>query len=710
MRTLLIDNYDSFTYNLAQYLHQVSGVAPVVVLGDTAWESVPLNEVDAIVVSPGPGHPGRAGDFGIGRDAILRSGLPVLGVCLGHQGIAECYGGTVGLAPQPMHGRMSEIRHDAAELFAGLPTPLRVVRYHSLAVTTLPDVLEATAWTDDGVVMALRHRTLPQWGVQFHPESIGTERGLHMIANFLDLARDARPAAHIAPVMSPPPKAPIPTARYDVHVRVLNCLPDPDRLSRHLGGPSSFWLDSSAEVDGGARFSFLGPGDGPLTEHLHYDVATRTVTVRSAAGIRTEAVTGFLDYLAEQTSTRSLTTVPEVPFEFTGGWVGYLGYELKAETGGSSAHPSTTADAQMVFADRLVTLDHRDRCTYLLTLSAAGGDTDAASGWLDSTASAVLAMQSSERRRAAGSRAPLSAPPPGVRSRHDDDAYRAAIAECLELITAGESYEICLTNQLTVPFGGDAADLYRALRRVNPAPYAAFLSFPGVAVLSASPERFLRITAAGDVESKPIKGTRARGDTPDADAAARLDLATDEKDRAENLMIVDLVRNDLNRVCESGSVHVPVLFDVETHAHVHQLVSTVEGRLRAGLSAVDCVRAAFPGGSMTGAPKRRTMDIIDRLEGGPRGVYSGALGWFSLSGAADLSIVIRTVVVANGTASIGTGGAIVALSDPEAELREMHLKAEALLSVLAVHGRPQLARFDGIPSEKPSCGPSGMLR
>jgi len=225
------------------------------------------------------------------------------------------------------------------------------------------------------------------------------------------------------------------------------------------------------------------------------------------------------------------------------------------------------------------------------------------------------------------------------------------------------------------------------LRRISPVPYGAFLRFPGVAVLSASPERFLTVDPYGAVESKPIKGTRPRGATPAEDEELRADLLGREKDRAENLMIVDLVRNDLNTVCEVGSVHVPRLFHVETYAPVHQLVSTIRGRLRPGVSAVGCVRAAFPGGSMTGAPKIRTMEIIDRLERGPRGVYSGAMGWFSLSGAVDLSIVIRTLVAADDRVTFGVGGAIVALSKPEEEFEEIVVKSRAMVAAVAATAR-----------------------
>jgi para-aminobenzoate synthetase len=231
--------------------------------------------------------------------------------------------------------------------------------------------------------------------------------------------------------------------------------------------------------------------------------------------------------------------------------------------------------------------------------------------------------------------------------------------------------------------GGAAADLafYRRLRRANPAPYAALLRIDGVTVFSSSPERFLRIQRDGTVTSKPIKGTAPRDlDDPAHDAALARDLASGAKNRAENLMIVDLSRNDLGRVCEIGSVTVPRFMAVESYATVHHLVSTVQGRLDPAVGLVGCVRHCFPGGSMTGAPKARTMEIIDRLETEARGVYSGALGYFGLAGGAELSIVIRTAVRVGETLRIGAGGAIVLASDPLEEFDEMLLKAGAALA------------------------------
>jgi para-aminobenzoate synthetase len=275
-----------------------------------------------------------------------------------------------------------------------------------------------------------------------------------------------------------------------------------------------------------------------------------------------------------------------------------------------------------------------------------------------------------------------SRPEVELRLRHDRRRYLDLIAGCLDAIHDGESYEVCLTNMVYADVPVDHWRMYRSLRHASPAPFAAYLRLRSLAVLSSSPERFLRVSRTGAVESKPIKGTRPRGLTPAEDELLRAELAESEKDRSENLMIVDLVRNDLGRCAEVGSVHVPRLFDVESYATVHQLVSTVRARLRSDSTAVAVVRAAFPGGSMTGAPKIRTMEIIDELEAGPRGVYSGAIGYFSLSGAADLSIVIRTAVVTPDGMSYGIGGAIVALSDPDAEFEETAVKAAPLLRLL----------------------------
>ena len=187
MRTILVDNYDSFTYNLYDLIAKVNGEPPVVVRNDVRWSDVPIEEFDSVVISPGPGRPERPRDFGVSARAIVDSGLPVLGVCLGHQGICHLVGGAVEHAPQPMHGRISKVHHTGADVFAGLPNPFSVVRYHSLAATELPDVLEAIAWTEDGVVMGVRHREAPIWGVQFHPESILTENGRTILKNFLKL-------------------------------------------------------------------------------------------------------------------------------------------------------------------------------------------------------------------------------------------------------------------------------------------------------------------------------------------------------------------------------------------------------------------------------------------------------------------------------------------------------------------------------------------
>lgn len=720
MRTLLIDNYDSFTYNLYQFIGEVTGQPPVVLRNDVDWPRVRTEDFDAIVISPGPGNPYRAADLGVSARVIQEGGLPILGVCLGHQGICRLFGGKVDLAPEPVHGRISRVYHTGVDVFAGLPSPFSAVRYHSLAVTVLPEVLEKVAWTEDGVLMGLRHRTKPLWGVQFHPESIKTEYGHELLANFRDLAL-ARPQVRLAGSRDPRPERggsrdprpepggsrglrPEPggasvavspvvaSAPYHVHVRTLALLPDTETVYRDLfaGREHSFWLDSSSVIDGLSRFSFMGDGTGPLAEYVTYRVAEGTVTVRRTSGEHENVTQPFFEYLDEQLQRRATVAPQCLPFDFNLGYVGYLGYELKAESGGRPAHRAEEPDAAFLFADRMLAFDHVRRSCHLLALStSAAASKDDAVAWIERTARRLTELPDEPAaiapipRTAWVGMTDLDAHLT-LRPRHDKDAYLKRIHECLQEIREGESYEICLTNTVTASASIDPTRTYSYLRRISPVPYGALLCFPDVEVLSASPERFLSVGADGAAESKPIKGTRPRGTTPAEDEALRRGLVSNEKDRAENLMIVDLIRNDLNVVCEVGSVHVPKIFSVETYAPVHQLVSTIRGTLRAGESAVRCVRAAFPGGSMTGAPKIRTMEIIDRLEDGARGVYSGALGWFSLSGAADLSIVIRTLVAAPGQVKFGVGGAIIALSDPEDEFEETVVKSRAMTTALLV--------------------------
>jgi para-aminobenzoate synthetase len=696
MRVLLVDNYDSFTYNLYQLIGEVCGQPPTVVRNDTPWAELRFDEFDAAVISPGPGRPDNERDFGVSARVILDSGLPVLGVCLGHQGLCHLFGGEVVNAPEPMHGRISPVRHTGVDLFAGIPSPYDVVRYHSLAVTSLPDDLEELAWTDDGVVMGVRHRRLPLWGVQFHPESISSTYGHDLLANFFTLAAD-----HSASAATPTADAEPQRPHYDLHVQHVGIHPEALTAYRSLfsGGDHGFWLDSSSVVDGLSRFSIMGNGDGPLAEHVTYSVADAQVTVRHTDGTIERVRQPFFDYLDDQLRARQVPAPDGLPFEFNLGYVGYLGYELKAETGGTDAHQSDTPDAALLFADRALVLDHATRTSYLLALSMSG-DTDSASkanAWLATTAEALATLPAAPTVSAAArtlSGPAMTDPDIGmnVELRHDRAAYLKRIDECFDEINAGESYEICMTNMVTVHTQIDVLPTFAHLRQVSPVPFGALLDFGDVAVLSASPERFLSIDLHGAVEAKPIKGTRPRGGDAAEDRGLVAELRNNPKDRAENLMIVDLLRNDLNTVCSVGSVHVPKLFDVETYSAVHQLVSTIRGTLAPGRSAVDCIRAAFPGGSMTGAPKVRTMEIIDRLEQGPRGVYSGALGWFSLSGASDLSIVIRSLVVDSGRVSFGVGGAIVSLSDPDEEFDETVVKSRAMMTALAATGRQESSK------------------
>jgi para-aminobenzoate synthetase component 1 len=394
-------------------------------------------------------------------------------------------------------------------------------------------------------------------------------------------------------------------------------------------------------------------------------------------------------------SASSRADVLPAGLAFRLGVVGWIPHDAWPETVPlHHAPPRTTDDADapvptaFLRVERLLAFDHAAREVW--AVARAG---DPWPGLVEDELAAARAEQ-----RAAPAPAVASGEHVGAVWRHDDDAYLGLVRSCQESIRRGDAYQLCLTNAAVVPGAVDPVRVHLALRALSPTHHGGFLRIGGTVLVSASPERFVEVDAEGTLRTLPIKGTRPRHADPAADARARAELLASEKERAENVMIVDLMRNDLSRVCVLGSVRVTSLFAVEAYAQVHQLVSRVEGRLAPGITAVDAVRALFPAGSMTGAPKSAAVGILAALERGPRGVYAGAFGWFGDDGRADLAMVIRSVVVADGRATVGAGGGITALSVPAEELEEVRVKAAPLLAAV---GAGRIAAADAPEGPRP---------
>jgi para-aminobenzoate synthetase len=695
LSTLLIDNYDSYTYNVFHLLAAVSGEEPIVIRNDVvSWRALSRWDFDAIVLSPGPGRPERWHDFGVCSDILRSSEIPVLGVCLGHQGLGHLLDGTVTSAPMVMHGRLSGIHHDGDGLFEGIPQGFSVVRYHSLAVLgELGSEGRVTAWTDEGVVMGLEHRRRPMWGVQFHPESIATEHGRRLFENFYALARRhnssrARRVDRPRATARPPAPAPEPDAgeqRLQLRMRSVEGEPSTELLFERLFGAAehAFWLDSVDAPSTLAQRSFMGTTAGPHGCVIEYDVEEQLVKMRRAGETTVESGSIFA-VLDRELATNRIATPSELPDGLLGGFVGFLGYECKADCGSPGVHSSDVPDAVLMFANRVVAVDHLEHRTHVLAL--CDGDEPDAERWLTDAEAVVretLEQTAIEPPAHAAASEDLPLEQVTFRPGRGREQYLADIARCQAALSAGESYEVCLTDQIHTDASPEPFELYRRLRRRNPAPFAAYLRLGELAVLSSSPERFLSVDRDRRVQARPIKGTTPRSADPMRDEAMRTELLNDEKTFAEHLMIVDLLRNDLGRVCEVDTVRVPQFMVVEPYTTVHQLISTITGVLERKRTPVECVRACFPGGSMTGAPKLRTMGIIDDIEREARGVYSGAIGYFGVDGSVDLSIVIRTIVMRPGATTIGAGGAIVMQSDPEDEFDEILLKARAPMCAIA---------------------------
>lgn len=440
--------------------------------------------------------------------------------------------------------------------------------------------------------------------------------------------------------------------------------PNPfDTCVRFSGLPHLLFLDSSAHgTPGGGRYSFLTAD--PV-----------------AVGRTPEAARELL-------RPHRRPPLPGLP-PFQGGIAGYLGYDWGAELEhvarpGADRVTPQLPDVLLALYDWVITWDHLEAKAWLVSTGIEAGGRGHSNQRATARATWVR-----ERLLAAAPAvrdpSPVAIAPECTVSRAE---YEAGVSRIREYIAAGDVYQVNLAQRFHATFRGSPLALYRRLRARNPAPFGAYLEFAGAAITSVSPERLLRLDATTRAaEARPIKGTRPRGATPAEDAALARALSASEKDRAENIMIVDLLRNDLGKVCRPGSVTVPKLFALESHPTVHHLVSTVTGVLADDRDAFDLLRAAFPGGSVTGAPKIRAMEIIAELERAPRGVYCGAIGYVSLTGAMDFNIPIRTIVLRDGMATFHAGAGIVWDSEPAAEYEETLAKARPMLDAVTPPNR-----------------------
>jgi para-aminobenzoate synthetase component 1 len=468
--------------------------------------------------------------------------------------------------------------------------------------------------------------------------------------------------------IAPEPAAPL--------VEELTPAPDPWDAARRLAHlPHLLFLDSAATDSPFARYSFVtaDPFDWLWTRGRDDNPFPR---------------------LAERLARWHTETVPGLP-PFQGGAAGLFGYDLChhiERLPRPRFDEFALPDLAVGFYDWVLAFDHRDRRAWLVSTGLPERDP------ARRRRRAALRLRAARRRlRVAPAEAPSDTGPPlpasrlcpqhalpilpALTSNFARPDYLAAIRRAIDYVHAGDCFQVNVAQRLLHPATLPPLELYGRLRRGNAAPFAGLFDLGGAVVASASPERFLRVED-GEVETRPIKGTRPRGDTPEEDRACAEELLSSAKDRAENVMIVDLMRNDLGRVCQYGTVRVPAVCRLESYRYVHHLVSEVRGRLRPGLGPVDLLKAAFPGGSVTGAPKVRAMQIIAGLEPVARGPYCGALGYLGFDGAMDTNILIRTFTVARGWVQFPVGGGIVADSDPRREYEETLHKAEGLVRAL----------------------------
>jgi para-aminobenzoate synthetase component 1 len=464
--------------------------------------------------------------------------------------------------------------------------------------------------------------------------------------------------------------------RHALIEEVSTALTAPEAFELFKERPFSFFLDSGMDPDNLGRYSFIG-SDPFLV------LTSRGSQVTLHYGDKRERVVGNpFDVLGQVLDRYAIPASPS-PIPFTGGAVGYLSYDLCHFI---ESLPSTAVDdlqlpeCYLAFYDAVVGFDHQEGRAYV---AATGFPEANESTRVEKAEERINELKDilAQAPRPSPGLPDDSIPAAGMRGGFTHEQYVEAVSCVREHIAAGDIFQVNLSQRFEVELPIPPYELYRRLRGINPAPFASYLNFDGVTIVSASPERFLRLR--GDtVDTRPMKGTRPRGSSVEEDDALAAELLDSVKDRAENVMIVDLERNDIGRVCRYGTVKVRELWTLEKYATVFQLTSTIEGRLRDDKNRIDLLKAAFPGGSITGAPKVRAMEIIDELEPTRRSVYTGSIGYLGFDGVMDSNIVIRTFIIKDGKAYFQVGGGIVWDSDPEAEYQETLDKARALIEAL----------------------------
>ena len=473
--------------------------------------------------------------------------------------------------------------------------------------------------------------------------------------------------------------------RYPLIEEVSTPLTALDAFALFKERPFSFFLDSGMDTEKLGRYSFMGSDPFLVLKSRGKEVAL-------TYSDREEVIVGNPFDVLGQTLEKYVIQPCPYPIPLVGGVVGYFSYDL--------CHfierlPATAIDdfhlpeCYLAFYDSVLAFDNLEGKAYVV---ATGFPEQEEASRKEKAKERIEKLKDMVTEAPRPEEALYSRVVPGANSlklpaNFTHEGYVEAVATAREYIASGDIFQVNLSQRFEADLPIAPYELYRRLRLVNPAPFACYLNFDDVVIASASPERFLRLR--GDlVETRPIKGTRPRGKSSEADDALSRELLHSVKDRAENVMIVDLERNDLGRVCRYGTIRVRELWVLEKYATVFHLTSTVEGRLREGNNRIDLLRAIFPGGSITGAPKVRAMEIIDELEPTRRSIYTGSIGYLSFSGEMDLNIVIRTFLIKNGKAYFQVGGGVVYDSDPEAEYQETLDKARALIEALNLS--PQL--------------------